>query len=113
MLRKQLYVIFTKPVNGMEPIMAISRSISISRSIWRSAASCSAPGRCGTTPKTPGKAKAWWSCAPASLAEAKAIAASDPMHKAGARSFTVRPWLINEGTVTIKLSYSDGKFDII
>jgi uncharacterized protein YciI len=49
----------------------------------------------------------------ASLAEAKALAASDPMHKAGARSYTVRPWLINEGTVTIKLTYSDGKFEII
>jgi hypothetical protein len=35
------------------------------------------------------------------------------MHKAGARSFTVRPWLINEGTVTVKLSYSDGKFEVV
>lgn len=48
-----------------------------------------------------------------SLAEAKAIAASDPMHKAGARSFMARPWLINEGTVTVKLSYSDGKFEVL
>jgi uncharacterized protein YciI len=48
-----------------------------------------------------------------SLTEAKALAASDPMHKAGARSFTVRPWLINEGTITVKLSYSDGKFEIV
>nr|WP_280136408.1 YciI family protein [Pseudolabrys sp. Root1462] len=42
----------------------------------------------------------------ASLEEAKAIAATDPMHKAGARSYTVRPWLLNE--VTVKLSYSNG-----
>ena len=27
---------------------------------------------------------------------------------AGARSYTVRPWLLNEGTVTVKLSYSNG-----
>ena len=31
-----------------------------------------------------------------SLAEAKEIAASDPMHASGARSYTVRPWLVNE-----------------
>ena len=49
----------------------------------------------------------------ASLAEAREIAASDPMHSSGARSFTVRPWLMNEGTVTIKISYSDGKREIL
>ncbi|MFQ5911558.1 MAG: YciI family protein [Nitrospinota bacterium] len=48
-----------------------------------------------------------------SLAEAKEIAASDPMHKSGARSFTVRPWLMNEGAVTIKLSFSDGKMEVM
>lgn len=48
-----------------------------------------------------------------SLAEAKEIAASDPMHKSNARSFTVRPWLMNEGTVTVKLTYSDGKREIL
>jgi uncharacterized protein YciI len=48
-----------------------------------------------------------------SLAEAREIAASDPMHASGARSFTVRPWLMNEGTVTIKLTYSDGKREVI
>ena len=31
-------------------------------------------------------------------AEAAAIAERDPMHKAGARRFRVRPWLINEGS---------------
>ena len=35
------------------------------------------------------------------------------MHASGARSFTVRPWLMNEGTVTIKLTYSDGKREVI
>src|SRR5690606_34596680 len=42
-----------------------------------------------------------------SLAEARAIAAADPMHMSGARTFTVRPWLLNEGTVTVKITYSN------
>ena len=47
-----------------------------------------------------------------SLSEAKKIAASDPMHSSGARSFTVRPWLLNEGTLNIKLDYSKGTFEV-
>ena len=38
------------------------------------------------------------------LADARRIAEADPMHASGARSFKVRPWLINEGTITIKVS---------
>lgn len=48
-----------------------------------------------------------------SLTEAKALAASDPMHTSGTRSYTVRPWLLNEGTVTVRMTYSDGKREII
>ena len=48
-----------------------------------------------------------------SLEAAKAIAAEDPMHASGARSFHVRPWLINEGTLTIKLNHSTRSFEAI
>jgi uncharacterized protein YciI len=48
----------------------------------------------------------------ASLAEARKIADSDPMHKSGACSYTVRPWLINEGSIAIKLDYSTGKYQV-
>ncbi len=42
-----------------------------------------------------------------SLKEAQGIASQDPMHQTGARSFKVRPWLLNEGTMTIQLNYFD------
>jgi uncharacterized protein YciI len=47
-----------------------------------------------------------------SRAEAEAIAARDPMHVNGARSFTVRPWLVNEGTITIELGFATGRFKL-
>ncbi len=47
-----------------------------------------------------------------SLAAARTIAAEDPMHKSGARRFTVRPWLLNEGTLTLRLNFSDMKYRI-
>ena len=41
------------------------------------------------------------------------IAADDPLHNSGARSFVVRPWLLNEGTVTIKIDYSNGSREVL
>jgi uncharacterized protein len=45
-----------------------------------------------------------------SLAEAQAIAAEDPMHKSGARTYRVRPWLVNEGTLTLRLDFARGRY---
>ncbi len=47
-----------------------------------------------------------------SLAEAQAIAAADPMHRSGARKARVRPWLLNEGMINLKVTYSDGRREI-
>lgn len=44
--------------------------------------------------------------------QAREIANADPMHSSGARSFRVRPWLLNEGSLTIKLNYSNGTREI-
>ena len=43
----------------------------------------------------------------ASLAEAIVIAEADPMHSSGARRFHVRPWLLNEGSYTVTVRYSE------
>jgi uncharacterized protein YciI len=47
-----------------------------------------------------------------SRAEAVKLAEADPMHASGARSFTVRPWMLNEGTFSVRLYYSGGKPEI-
>jgi uncharacterized protein len=44
-----------------------------------------------------------------SRAEAVKLAEADPMHASGARSFTIRAWLLNEGTLSVRLYYSGGK----
>lgn len=41
-----------------------------------------------------------------SLEEARALAEADPMHKGGARSFAMRRWLINEGSLTLQVGFS-------
>jgi len=43
----------------------------------------------------------------ASFEEAEAIAQSDPMHRAGMRSYTIRKWIINEGSLSVTINMSD------
>lgn len=39
---------------------------------------------------------------------ARALAECDPMHKSGARSFVLRKWMINEGSLTLQVGLSTG-----
>jgi len=41
-----------------------------------------------------------------SLDAARALAEGDPMHSSGARSFTLRKWLINEGSFSVSVRLS-------
>ena len=42
----------------------------------------------------------------ASMEDARALAEADPMHAKGVRSFTLRKWLINEGSFTLNVGLS-------
>ena len=42
-----------------------------------------------------------------SLAEATKLAEGDPMHAEGARTFTIRKWLVNEGSPRFATALSD------
>ncbi len=41
-----------------------------------------------------------------SLEAAHALAKADPMHQSGARSYTMRRWMINEGSVSLTVGLS-------
>lgn len=43
-----------------------------------------------------------------SLDAARVLAEGDPMHKSGARSFVLRRWMINEGSITLSANLSTG-----
>ena len=47
-----------------------------------------------------------------SLDDARALAEGDPMHAAGARTFRLRRWLVNEGSLNISIGLSTGKVDV-
>ncbi len=47
-----------------------------------------------------------------SVAAAKAIADQDPLHHNQVRQYRIQPWLLNEGSINISLSYSNAQATI-
>lgn len=48
-----------------------------------------------------------------SVTEAHNIAQADPMHTSGARTFTIRPWLLNDGKITVQVTLSEPQRTLI
>ena len=113
MLRKQLYVVHTFPTRGLGPVMEnVEEHLKFQVSLEERGIMFAA-GPFWDDAEENWEGEGMVIIRAGSLAEAKEIAASDPMHKSGARDYTVRPWLINEGTVTVKIRYSDGSREVI
>lgn len=47
-----------------------------------------------------------------SLADARELMAREPIVEKGLRTADVRPWELNEGTISVRITYSDGTFAI-
>lgn len=113
MLQKQLYVVFTEPTDGLGPVMEnIGPHLEFQVELEEKGIMF------GAGPFWADNEEDWLGegmviIRAASLAEATKIAESDPMHKCGARKFRVRPWLLNEGSFTLKVRYSDGSRELV
>lgn len=112
MLQQQLYAIFTKPVDGLGAIFAnLDAHLAFQVQLEREG-TLYAAGPMWTEDEQDWHGDGMVVIRAPSRAAAIAIAQRDPMHKAGARQFTVRPWMVNEGSVTVRLKYSTQTFDI-
>ena len=113
MLQKQLYMYHTFPTDGLGPVMDnIGPQLEFQISLEERGIMFGAGPFWDETEKI-WEGEGMVIIRAGSLAEAKEIADSDPMHACGARQYTMRPWLMNEGTVTTKLRYSDGSREVI
>jgi hypothetical protein len=109
MLQKQLYVVHTTPTNGLGPVMEnIGPHLEFQVKIEQEGVMFAA-GPFWADDEETWEGEGMVVLRADSLAHAREIAASDPMHASGARSFTVRPWLINEGGFSLNVTFSDGK----
>jgi uncharacterized protein YciI len=113
MLQKQLYAIFTTPTGGIEPILAnMEEHLAFQVSLEKEGVLYAA-GPMWSDDEQSWEGDGLVVVRAASRGEAEKIAERDPMHERGARKFTVRPWMINEGTVTIRLDSSSQTFSIL
>lgn len=112
MLRLQLYAVFTRPVNGMKPVMEmLERHLGYQISLEKRGIMFGA-GPFWTDDEQEWRGEGMVVIRAENLAAASAIAAEDPMHASGARTFEVRPWLVNEGSLTITLNHSTRSFEL-
>lgn len=113
MLQKQLYVIFTEPVDGMGPVFAnLEAHLAFQVGLERDGILFSA-GPMWTDDEEHWAGEGMVVVRAANRQEAIAIAERDPMHKAGARRFRVRPWMINEGRLNVRLDFSSQTFTVV
>ena len=113
MLQLQLYAVFTRPANGMKPVMEmLEKHLDYQISMEKSGILFAA-GPFWTDDEQQWCGEGMVVVRAESLEAARAIAAEDPMHASGARTFEVRPWLINEGTLTLRLNHSTRSFTAV
>ena len=103
-------MVFTIPTGGMEAVMANLKEHLAFQVELEAKGIMVAAGPHWTDDEKEWKGEGMVVIRAGSLAEAKEIAARDPMHKSGARKFVVRPWFVNEGTITVKLNFSKKSF---
>lgn len=112
MLQKQFYAIFTTPVSGIAPVLeTMEDHLAFQVGLEREGIMVAA-GPMWTDDEQSWEGDGLVVVRAGSREEAIAIAERDPMHQRGARSFRVRPWMINEGTMTVRLDFSTGKFTL-
>lgn len=108
MLQKQMYVVFTKPTGSLSTVLAhLDEHLAFQVDLERRGIMFGAGPFWSDDGNWEGEGMVIIRAG--SLEEAREIAESDPMHRAGARSFTVRSWMMNEGTFSLRFSYSDQK----
>ena len=112
-LAKQLYVIFTTPNNGIGPVMENLKVHLDYQVELEQRGILFAAGPHWTDDEQRWDGEGMVVVRANSLAEAQKIAIDDPMHKSGARSYRVRPWLVNEGGITVKLGFASGRYELV
>ena len=108
LLAKQLYVVFSDPTNGISPVMASIDPHVEYQTRLEMDGTMFAAGPLATEDESSWTGEGMFVYRASSIAEARGFAEADPMHQSGARTFRVRPWLLNEGTFSVRLFYSGG-----
>jgi uncharacterized protein YciI len=113
LLAKQLYVVFSDPLDGIGPVLEnLDTHVEYQQRLEREGVMFAA-GPFASEDLQEWKGDGMFMYRAESLEAATKLAEMDPMHINGARTFRVRQWLLNEGTFSVQLYYSGGKPKIV
>lgn len=112
MLNMQLFAVFSTAPGGLAPVLAQSQAHLTHQVEMERQGVMFAAGPLFGEDDSAWNGDGMFVIRAASYADAMAIAARDPMHQSGARTFIVRPWLLNEGSVSVRLELSSGTMRI-
>lgn len=101
MMTKELFVVFSEPTNGIAPIMENIEDHLAYQTKLHNDGVMFAAGPLGSEDGSEYFGHGIFVYHAESIEQASQIAAADPMHIAGARSFRVVPWLLNEGDLRV------------
>lgn len=108
LLAKQLWVISSKPTNGLGPILDnLEEHLAYQTKLERDGIMFAA-GPLASDDLTEWLGEGLFMYRADSIDAARKLAEADPMHSSGARTFTIREWMLNEGTYSIQVYYSAG-----
>lgn len=111
-LGMQLYVVETTPTDGLGPVLDNLQEHLAYQKMLEETGVMFAAGPFADDDETEWSGAGMVVVRADSVKQAREIAAADPMHSSGARTYRVRPWLLNEGQINISVSYSNGKREI-
>ena len=112
LLAKQLYLVLSTPVNGLDHVLETAdEHIDYQRELEKRGIMFAA-GPLATMDEQHWEGEGAFVYRAESLAAAKAIADADPMHRAGARRYEIRLWLVNEGNLGIDVLLSQNAFHL-
>ncbi|MFG3133266.1 YciI family protein [Streptomyces tendae] len=109
LLAKRLYVVSSKPTNGLGPITEVLDEHVKFQTKLEVDGVMFAAGPLASEDLQEWLGEGLFMYRADSMEEAVRIAEADPMHSSGARTFTMREWMLNEGSYTIQVFYSAGK----
>ena len=109
LLAKRLYAVLSEPVRGLQPVLDnLDPHVAYQTRLEHEGVMFAA-GPLSDDAEQEWHGDGLFIYRAESRAAAVKLAEADPMHACGARRFTVRPWLLNEGTFSVRLFYSGGK----
>jgi len=105
-LAMELYVVTTKPVKPPEALQATLPDHLAYQAEQESQGNLVFAGPLSDESGTQMQGEGMIIYRAASLDDAKALADGDPMHAGGVREYTIRKWLVNEGSLTLDIKLS-------